>query len=283
MTDEIPPATGSVVSALENILSVNRVAVKVPSFNAHDPELWFSMIEASFKSAGVVTDATKFGYVVGALDAKFAQEVRDIIVNPPATGQYEKLKTELVKRLATTQEQKTRRLLEHEEIGDRKPSQFLRHLRSLAGTVVPDKVIRTLWLGRLPQTMQGILATRKDDDLDATAELADAIADASPWQPGISAVSSTPADIDLATEFQKLSLSFQQELAAMRQEIAELRAPPRNTVRPNSRSQPRNRSSSRGRGHGKDGVCWYHWKFGPNATRCEKPCSHAAGNLTGGR
>ena len=146
--------------------------------------------------------------MVGALDAKFAHEVRDIIVNPPATGQYEKLKTELVKRLATTQEQKTRRLLEHEEIGDRKPSQFLRHLRSLAGTVVPDKVIRTLWLGRLPQTMQGILTTRKDDDLDATAELADAIADASPWQPGIAAVSSTPADISLATEFQKLSFSL---------------------------------------------------------------------------
>ena len=61
MPEEIPSATGSVVSALENILPVNRVAVKVPPFNAHDPEVWFSMIEASFKSAGVVTDVTKFG------------------------------------------------------------------------------------------------------------------------------------------------------------------------------------------------------------------------------
>ena len=201
-------ASGSLVSALKNILSVNRVALKVPPFNAHDPDLWFSMIEASFKSACVITDATKFGYVVGALDSKFAQEVRDIIVNLPATGQYEKLRTKFVKRLATTQAQKTRRLLEHEEIGDRKPSQFLCHLRSLAGTVVPDKVISTLWLGRFPQTIQGILATHKDDDLDATAELADAIADASPWQPEISAFSSTRADISRATEFQQLSLSF---------------------------------------------------------------------------
>ncbi|KYN42049.1 hypothetical protein ALC56_03518, partial [Trachymyrmex septentrionalis] len=36
-----------------------------------------------------------------------------------------------------------RRLLEHEEIGDRKPSQFLRHLRNLAGYVSEDKV---LWI-----------------------------------------------------------------------------------------------------------------------------------------
>ena len=157
---------------------------------------------------------------MGSPEANLTGLLRDIIANPPATSQYEKLKSKLIKRLATMQEQKTRRLLEHEEIGDHKPSQLLLHLRSLASTVVPDKVIRTLWLGRLPQTMQGILATRKDGDLDATAELADAISDASPWQPEISAVSSTLADISLSTEFQKLSLFCQQELAAMRQEIA---------------------------------------------------------------
>lgn len=41
-------------------------------------------------------------------------------MNPPAEGAYETLKSELVKRLSLSQEHKTRRLLEREEIGDRR-------------------------------------------------------------------------------------------------------------------------------------------------------------------
>ena len=117
-----------------------------------------SLVESSFAASGVTSDATKFGYVVGALDPRYAGEVRDIILNPPVTDAYGKLRQEFIKTLRSTQEQKTRRLLEHEEIGDRKPSQFLRHLQGLAGNTVTDEVLRTLWMGRLPAAMQAILA-----------------------------------------------------------------------------------------------------------------------------
>ncbi|KYQ50558.1 hypothetical protein ALC60_10360, partial [Trachymyrmex zeteki] len=62
---------------------------------------------------------------------------------------YETLKAELIKRLSLSQEHKTHGLLEHEEIRDRKSSQFLKHLRGIAGNVIRDGVLRTVWLSRL--------------------------------------------------------------------------------------------------------------------------------------
>lgn len=60
-------------------------------------------------------------YALTAIGPRYGPsiEVRDIIMNPPAKRAYETLKAELIKRLSLSQEHKTRRLLEHEEIGRR--------------------------------------------------------------------------------------------------------------------------------------------------------------------
>jgi len=81
---------------------------------------------------------------VTAINPRYFVEVRDILMNPPEDCAYERLKLELIKRISSTQEQKTRSLLKHEEIGDRKPLQFLRHLRNLAGNAVGDNILRTI-------------------------------------------------------------------------------------------------------------------------------------------
>ncbi|XP_076384436.1 uncharacterized protein LOC143262998 [Megalopta genalis] len=193
--------------------------------------MWFGMVERSFEASGITTEATKFGYVLGALNPVYAAEVRDIIMNPPNTGQYQRLKTELIRRLSSSQEQKTRRLLESEEIGDRKPSQFLRHLRGLAGNNVSDSVLRTLWMGRLPNSMQVILATQKDAEMDKVADLADAIAEtmgprtqvaeASASTAAAAAPSNAPQDLEalINLKMAQISLLFQQEIAAIRHEL----------------------------------------------------------------
>ena len=64
--------------------------------------------------------------------------MEDVITSPPAEQTYQKLKTELVQRLSTSREQRVRQLLMHEEMVVRKPSQFLRHLKSLAPEVSYD-------------------------------------------------------------------------------------------------------------------------------------------------
>jgi hypothetical protein len=69
--------------------------------------------------------------------------VQDIVISPHQQAAYTKLKTELLKRLYPLREKGTRQLLTSEELGDLKPSQFLRHHRNLDYDV-PDRLLRII-------------------------------------------------------------------------------------------------------------------------------------------
>jgi hypothetical protein len=60
---------------------------------------------------------------------------------------------------------------------DRKPSQFLRHLRSLAPDM-PDYLLRILWTSRLPANIQTTLADMSEVGLEAQILSADRITEA---------------------------------------------------------------------------------------------------------
>ncbi|XP_063224699.1 uncharacterized protein LOC134532209 [Bacillus rossius redtenbacheri] len=140
--------------------------VRIPPFWPADPEMWFAQVENQFAIAGITADSTKFHYVAGNLDCRYSTEVRNILTQPPAMGKYEKLRTELVKRLSALQVRKTKQLLETEDMGDRRPSQF--------------------------QTTSFAPYGWTNTSLDT---LADAIADTNP-QPQAAAVSSLEAMVD---------------------------------------------------------------------------------------
>ncbi|XP_039313041.1 uncharacterized protein LOC120359500 [Solenopsis invicta] len=283
---------------------VSRVGMRMPEFSPTDPELWFSIIDRSFQAAGITVDSTKFGYALTAIGPRYTAEVRDIVLNPPEERAYEILKAELIKRLSSSQEHKTRRLLEHEEIGDRKPSQFLRHLRSLAGNVVGDKVLRTIWLSRLPAHIQPHLVTRTEDSLDQVADIADTIMEAT-RAPPLQVAETTPSSFsrsagqDDATSLEaKINLQLAQMRLSMQQEMAEQLTAIRKSIeaigelergrsheRRYTRPRSRSRSRPRAHGHATNGLCYYHWRFGPDARRCEAPCSsqQQTGNATASR
>jgi len=64
-------------------------------------------------------------------------------------------------------------------MGDRQPSQFLRHLKSLAPDV-PDDFVKSIGSSRLPPNIQTIMAGQSEGNLDATSQLADRIAEVAP-------------------------------------------------------------------------------------------------------
>ncbi|XP_029162611.1 uncharacterized protein LOC114934136 [Nylanderia fulva] len=188
----------------------------------------------AIQAAGITVDATKFGYALTSIGPNYTAEVRDIIMNPPAEHAYETLKTELVKRLSLSQEHKTWRLLEHEEIGDRKPSQFLRHLRGLAGNVTQCASDPGALEARLEvQLAQMRLAMQQEmaEQLTAIRKSIEAIGD------------------------------------------GRYREDDRRRSRPRSRSRSRPRARSSSHGLPASGVCWYHWQFGVEARQCRASCS----------
>ncbi|XP_078051590.1 uncharacterized protein LOC144477728, partial [Augochlora pura] len=117
---------------------VCRVGIRMPPFWQEQPAVWFHQLKAQFTLNCITVDGTKYCYVMSNLDAKYACEVQDLFDTPPEANTYETLKRELIQRLSVSREKKILQLLEKEEIGDRKPSQFLRHMQSLAGKTVTD-------------------------------------------------------------------------------------------------------------------------------------------------
>jgi hypothetical protein len=91
---------------------------------------------------------TILGRTASQLEQRYAAEVEDIIISPPHHEPYTKLRTELLKWLAPSKQQRSHQLLTL-EMGDRKPSQFLWHLKSLTPDM-PNLNLRTIWFSRLP-------------------------------------------------------------------------------------------------------------------------------------
>jgi hypothetical protein len=128
---------------------VSRVAVRLPPFWAERPAVWFDQAKAQFFLVGVNSEKTKFFHVISQLDNRYAAHVEGITTSPPERDPYTTLRTELVRRLSPSREQRIRQLLTLEELGDRKPSQFLRHIRGLAPQV-PEDFLYTIWSSWLP-------------------------------------------------------------------------------------------------------------------------------------
>ncbi|XP_071581422.1 uncharacterized protein [Temnothorax nylanderi] len=225
---------------------INRVALKVPPFWTDEPELWFAQLESQFTLGSITQDSTKYAYVLSHIETKQAREIKDLITRPPEENKYESIKKALIQRLSISQEQQIRQLLELEEMGDRRPSQFLRHLQALASTAIPEQLLRTLWIGRLPSQLQAILATRNADNLEDVAEQADRIHE-------VTCRAVTVASMQSAT-------SLESRLS-------------RSNNRSNKRDRPRSRSRKGQKEEKEADICYFHRRFKEKARKCTQPCN----------
>ena len=79
------------------------------------PLEYLAQVEGQSAIYGFTSDATMFNYVIGQLDNQYSREVKDIIISPPPTDKYGKLKAELIKRLTASNQKKLKQLLMYEE------------------------------------------------------------------------------------------------------------------------------------------------------------------------
>lgn len=265
---------------------IAKVRVRVPPFWPEKPSIWFAQVEAQFILSNITSDATKYFTVVGNLEPSIIVQIEDIIENPPTSNKYEKLKTELIKRLSVSQEKKVRQLLIHEELGDRKPSAFLRHLQSLAGRGVPEDFLRTIWTSRLPTSLQTIVATQTTTPLEAVAELADRVFEIVPVNPVTQVASSSSSSGSILEVMRNEIASLTRKLEVLtttveRQSRTEGRSCEgycRRQTRSRSRSQSRHFATSNNKK-----LCWYHQNFKEKARRCTSPCDYVPENTNASR
>jgi hypothetical protein len=110
--------------------AVYSVAVRLPHFWSDRPAVSFAQAKAQFELAAITRQRHKFNYMVSQLYQQHAAEVEDIITSPPEPELYVRLKAELVRRMSSSREHRVRQLLSHEEMDDRKRSQFPRTPRA---------------------------------------------------------------------------------------------------------------------------------------------------------
>lgn len=243
--------------------------IKLPAFWEGHPRLWFAQAEAQFDLYRITSDYRKYLHIIANLDISVAKEVEDIISDPPIKDKYETLKREIIKRLSLSEEKRIRQLLSNEELGDRTPSQFLRHLKSLIGDLnITDDLLRTIWSQRLPNNIQVLLQCHQDMNVTKLAELADNVYDI---------LSSSSKDLTLASvtdnvhsEISNLTNMVKQlktQIDDLTTEIHKIKESKTTKFRRRSITPHKNSNSDK-----EQSLCYYHKTYGDKAHRCRPPC-----------
>ena len=246
---------------------VASISLKFPPFWPADPQIWFAQVEAQFSTRGVTLQKTMFDYIVASLSPEFATEVPDLILKPPTENPYDKLKEQLIKRTAASEQRRLQQLFNSEELGDQKPTQLLRRMQQLLGDtpgITDGSFIRKLFL-RLTANVRMVLASTNDSvSLDDLAQLADKIVEVSAPQ-SVSTVRSS----NLSDEVEKLK----GQLTNLTQLVKSLSFQRKSRTRSPSPAPPDSSNAN------DTTVCWYHQKYGQSAHKCKSPCTYSRKSL----
>lgn len=256
---------GSLGAPSEHNTIVNRVSVKVPPFWPEQPEIWFAQVEAQFGISGINSDVSRFNTVVAAIESGVLAQISDAILNPPETNKYLHLKACIIERYCDSEQKKIQKLISEIDLGDKRPTQLLNELKSLAKGKINDDFLKTLWLQRLPAQTRAILQA-SNADLPELAKLADKIIEVSDYR-HVAAVAQNLPDNNLNMRIQRIEEQLNQLVSFGRR-------------RSRSKSNNRRSKSEDGRSDntstGCQQHCWYHRTFGNNAQKCRPPCTYSS-------
>lgn len=120
------PTIESTVSQNSIAVSGLSVAARLPQFWRERQSLWFAQLEAIL-SASKANDDTKYQYVIANLDRRDLEQISDILLSPPTTNKYGKVKERLIQVYEENEEQRLQRLIEGLDLGDALPSTSKAH------------------------------------------------------------------------------------------------------------------------------------------------------------
>lgn len=236
-------------------------AFKPPSFWASNPTMWFTVLEADFEFSGIRSDNRKFLAVVRSLDEKTINKIADIVTHPPETEKYDSLKKALIDRISPSEDSNLQKLLKDIQLGDRKPSELLREMQTLAGTQVSNELVKRLWFQRLSHQATSILTISKEP-LESLATMADKIVET--YQFNSSHIMSIDPNIPSSSSTSNNTTSdLVAQINELRREVKNLKT---------SFTKKRDRSKSP-KGKSQTGLCFYHQRFKTKALKCTQPCS----------
>ncbi|UYV80163.1 hypothetical protein LAZ67_18001859 [Cordylochernes scorpioides] len=196
-----------------------------------------------------------------SLDPKYVENIWDIVSSESKT-KFAESKVGLLNWFKESENARIKRLITGVELGNMKPSQVLQKLRAIATPDISEKLIRTLWLDKLPDSFKAILLV-SDEDVNKLAAMADKITDLT-----------TKSEIyDINHDTNKVLLDKISEIERHISQINVEHYSRRDTRQSNSaRTRSRSRSNRRFNPNGK--LCYYNYRFGKKCLpgKCVQPC-----------
>ena len=241
------------------LAQVSSASVKLPAFWAHDPELWFYQVEAMFVSKRVNSEIGRYNHLVASITPEVAANVRRFIVNRPEHDPYSKLKSVLLERYALSPA-KQLQALTSETLGDRTPSQLLDRLEQLGLASMGEAMQQQLFISKLPESVRVSLVGLDMGMIDL-ARRADRV---------LEQVDRSAAVFAVVQEQPSAPQYGSKQRAAASQ-----RPQPARRLAPASAPSPRPSTNMGTDGTGQS-ICYYHWRFGKDASKCQPGCSMAS-------
>lgn len=246
-----------------------------PPFDAEDVETWFVCLEAAFCMNAVKLDKHMFNAVIVALGTQ-AKHFHSAIAkcNTATTSdRYLVIKKAVIDHFKPSESERLTSLLSGVSLGDQKPSQLLSQMRRMGGDRCSNAVLSNIWLRALTPTVRSIIAAIPSASLDEQAVVADKIMEVPNGE--VSAVRTRAAENCSSQANQIAALEGKVEALTQRlEEVLAVHRPASFDRRPRQRSRTREswgrRSSETRKKSPRRWICWFHYRYGNKAERCER-------------
>src|SRR5215469_6385472 len=278
----------------------------IPAFQDSNVPLWFRQLEHCFHNA--TEQLPRYHATITAIPFTLLTRIEDELTKAENTATpYDYIKQVIITATSASPHDRLTAILSQQNLGDRKPTDFLQHLLSLLSpgqATLEDSLIRPLFLQKLPSQAQTVLSSFPlSTPLKEIAAAADRMLQVLPF-PAINSVASPSASLPLSTPLPLISSAtvphssdfrvshLEREVRDLRHEIKQLstqighlqlqlqyrsRSPsPSRSYIP--RSPSRTHSPSPAPHSPSNSWCFYHQRFQHRAMKCISPCSFQQGN-----
>ena len=224
--------------------------VRLPAFWTGAPRQWFAAAEAQFRTYGVVDSVDRFNVAVAALPESVARHAAYILEEPPLYFPYEELRHHLTSHHELTDFEKVEKITTGEPLGARKPSEMLAAMMEFCPRGEEKSVFMSyFFLQRLPTEIRVLLAEDDHTDLRTLATRADKLMAHNTVGSGMMAAVK-PEQPHRRGGRGRGKSGFKQDVHR-----------PAASMTPGAVAQTA------------VGLCWYHWKFGEKAQKCDPTCT----------
>lgn len=208
--------------------------------------------------------------------------ISSFVLSPPSEKKYEGIKKAILKEFGETETKRLNTVLSgvKREV-DERPTRFLYRLRDLAQGKLSDEALRLIWINQLPDVTRPVVAGKKDESLDAVAQIADDIMDATSASTSHASTSQVMMTRARSHKTDTTVDELAQRVAAIERAHGNVRHrgnmrgrkfignAPRSSIK---QKKPTTTTRNRVSNDSNNAYCWYHQKHGAEAQKCKSGC-----------